>query len=239
MAMDLDLHAARGTLEDLVGYLESYDVTVPGLEAWNDLRIETLKRPQPPMPDNLLERTADELDAWARDVAAYRVATRKPNDYGHALGGIRPALDEALKSKIKENSESILSQLRPDFDQAAAGLKAAVAQGVQPADTIESLFRASIEVRDAWLSTHAHAASLDEIFGIRQLLSAVANVEPVIYPGKFGRSERSNWEGGHISSGVDWNVTILDPAGGLNLEPYNREAPWQRWIRVAPHLRLA
>lgn len=233
MTTTLDLADHQANLAGLVFDLEAYEISFPGLDGWKTLQGELLPDPAPAPPSDVLGASVEELHGWAHKMAAYNLATKRGNEYAQALGKLWPLADEGLKARIRENAAGIVDQLRPKFDLAADGLRAAVALGVKPNDTVDTLFRESLEVRDAWLLAQGHADTLDEILVVRQLLSIIAEVEP-----KMEKRHRPMYELGHAPSRVDWNITVLDPAGGVKLEPYNRDAPWERWLRVAPYLRL-
>jgi hypothetical protein len=234
MKSNLELfHNVR--LDDLVDRLESYGVDVPGGDQWRDLKTELRVRREPARPANLLDRTADELDAWAREVAAHRLAAARPNHYGVALGDLQPMLDEELKAKIQANGPAIINALRPTFDEAADGIRAAVELGVKPTDTLVSLFTAPETVRRAWLSTHAHAATLDDILSTRQLLSIQAGVPPLAETrGRLASSDQES-----VWAQIPWVKTITRPGTNGSLGDYNDVAPWERWIALAPLLYLA
>lgn len=229
-----DMDGARMPLASLVEALEGYGVTVPHADRWRELRTATVQvepaRPEPPA--DLLTWTRADLEAHAREQAIFTVTTA-PNFHGgpyqQAVGQFREPLNEAMRRVIRDNITAIIEGLRVPFDQAAAGLRKAVELGVKPTDDLRSLFEADKPVRTAWLATHHHARALDELLQVRQALGFAASVPPVPDMSTVSARRRED-------SGISWGITITRT--GLTLDPYNRAAPWQRWLKLAHDLYL-
>lgn len=235
--INLDLKF-EGQLASLVAILTQRGIKLDAVTKWETLTqaLPTHTLPRPAAVENILDKTPEELADEARILAAdtaHNSLTSMPQE----LQRIREQLDAALMGEIRANANQILTQLRPAFDQAADALRAARELGVNPTDTIETLFEADKPVRMAWLNAQTHAKSLDGILLVRQELSVTAGVPPV--PLRDGRPIGSINDIRHdVGSGVDWSVTITDPGDAGRLAPYNPKAPWQRWLQLAPKLKL-
>jgi hypothetical protein len=216
----------------LLSALEDHDIELLEVNRYQELIVELLPNDHPPMPESLLTRTPAELHAWA---LASATRTAAAEQYRYRLDDLRKPLDRELKAVIRASASNIVAQLRVQFDAAADGMRAAVALGIRSTDTIETLFHASDEKRTAWSGTHQHAETLDSIFQVRQLLSTVAEVPPVV---KLTGAARTVFESNDGPSGVSWSVTVIDPASGAGLEERDDAAPWARWIAAAAHLQL-
>lgn len=235
--VNLDLQF-QGQLDNLVALLTQHGIKLDAMTKWETLRqalpVHTL--PRPSGVESILDKTPEELAEAARALAV-DTAVNNLGSMPAELRHIREQLDAALAGEIRANANQILAQLRPAFDQAADALRSARGLGVQPTDTVESLFEADKPVRMAWLSAQTHARTLDSLLLVRQELSITVGVPPV--PLKDGSPIESVSDiRVDLGSGVDWSVTITDPADSGRLAPYNPKAPWQRWLQLAPKLKL-
>ena len=90
-----------------------------------------------------------------------------------------------LADAICELGDEIIDHLRPDFDTAGKAVHAAVQLGITPDFTDRDVIKSDdiVAVRDAWTAMPALARKLDEIAGLRILLTQVAGVAPapVVY----------------------------------------------------------
>jgi hypothetical protein len=182
------------------------------------------------VPQPLLDQAPEDLFQFARDQAAHQLATGEGARYQTALSRMLAPLDEELAASITANASQILDQLRPEFDRAAAVMRRCVELGIEPEATFESLFQSAGEVRTVWLSAHRHAAKLDDILLTRQQLSRIAGVPPA--------ARMEGPETTETPSGVNWSITVTRPGSGAQLTERNNQAPWARWIRIAPDLQL-
>ncbi|WP_159800884.1 hypothetical protein [Arthrobacter zhaoguopingii] len=233
-------------MKELVARLEAHDVDVPGLQRWHELtefaRIN--RQPEPEPPADILGQTVEQTAAWVDDRALYEARHTKPGKLHlppqmTALAQLQKRLDPALKERIRKNAVSIIDQLRPEFDQAARMMRHARALGVDPRATITTLFHASDEMRNAWTAAKQAAPVLDGIFTTRQMLSTVADVPPTL-DFEVGRARRVAFQDGRDTSGFNWTVTVVKPeVAGMVMEPINHDAPWERWLAIAPHLELS
>lgn len=250
MTIDLDLNRTA-KLKDLVASLEDHGVVVPGIERWRELRELADERHtrneslSPELPADLLGQTVEQMRTWAESRALHQALRTKPSKLQpsarfNALEAVSNELDPALTAKIRDNTVSIIDQLRPEFDQAADMLRYASDLGVQARDTVATLFHASDEKRNAWTAAKQAAPVLDSIFATRQMLSTVAEVPPTL-DFEIGRQARRDVRDMNRPSGFNWTLTVVKPevVGTVSLEPMNNDAPWERWLALAPHLQLA
>lgn len=239
----LDMPAAeRATLATLVDQLTDRGVTLPSLERYKVLKATATNIVPPPMEplQDPLTLDPEALTDYAQRAAVhYLISNSAPGTgepaFAREILALSRLLDEALEADLRANVSTIIAQLRKPFDAAAAGIKKAVELGIKPEDDIRSLFEAAGEVRTAWLATHHHARALDELLTIRQALSFVAHVEPNIK--SLWPSQLDNYTRG-FGSGIDWTVTVSNNPDGPRLDPFNPQAPWQRWLKLGTNLEL-
>ncbi len=172
--------------------------------------------------------------AYGREVIL-AAANSSRNPYANeAMRQIRGHIDRAMRASIRENASSIIEQLRPTFDPAADGIREALAAGVKWDDTIESLFTAPDARRKAWLASQAHAQVLDEVLEVRQMLTYVADVYPSMSSLTHTELQKIRRDGPDDDV-FNWGAVVSQTR---SLAPRNRNAPWQRWLKIGADLIL-
>lgn len=218
-------------LESFITKMQSYGVTVPGVDQWREARRIPLQLATDDAP--LLGRSPSELLAAAEREALIRVLNHpRVGDFAQVARDIQMRLDREFIASLGSHVDSMILGLREPFDVAADAARRVIELGVSPEATVESLFDAPEDQRRAWrdfIANHVH--TLAAILGLRVFMSERLGAPP---------HRQASPILGQRNPEVEWSVVITTPRKGQAVGhfPVDAASSHRPWLRAARALYL-
>jgi len=211
-----------GDLRLLVGALRALGVEPTDAAAHDSIRA--LAVASFPVPGRILGQAPKEVLALAEQ-AGIRSAARQAT--GTTLFQFQQQAHLELQQSMTAEASSYIEQLRPAFDEAAAGARRCSDLGIQPSDSPEEIMERGADAVSAWVRFKTtDLVTLEHIAGARILMSRALGIPPV------NRHIGSNQQ-------LDYGRCFTRP--NLPFGPDDRRTKingWRRWLTLAANLYL-